>query len=80
MIINIFLLRNSCKMPYGERVNKVGHGKVTPQNKKKKVDPEKVAKRVYEMIIEIYTPQQIATKLKVNQTIIKDHFKAEGLI
>lgn len=35
-------------MPYGERVNKVGHGKVTPQKQKKKVDPEKVAKRVYE--------------------------------
>ncbi|MEC2348775.1 hypothetical protein [Bacillus toyonensis] len=71
-------------MPYGERtgerLNKIGHGKVTPQKQKKKVDPEKVVKRVYEMIIESYTPQQIATKLKVNPTIIKDHFKAEGLV
>ncbi|MCU5203397.1 hypothetical protein, partial [Bacillus paranthracis] len=74
----------SCTMPYGyrtgERLNKVGHSKITPQKQKKKVDPEKVEKRVYEMIIEIYTPQQIATDLKVNPTIIKDHFKAEGLI
>ncbi len=76
--------KHICTMPYGDRfgtrLNKLGNSKLTPQKRKKKVDPEKVAKRVYEMIIEDYTPQQIAMELKVNPTIIKDHFKAEGLI
>lgn len=34
----------------------------------------------YQMIIEDYTPKQIVQELQVNPNIIKDHFKAEGLI
>ena len=39
-----------------------------------------MAKRLYEMIIEDYKPHEIARELQVNPAIIKDHFKAEGLI
>ncbi|MEB9439698.1 hypothetical protein [Bacillus cereus] len=76
--------RHICTLPYGDsfgtRLNTVGNSKISPQKRKKQMNPDKMAKRLYEMIIEDYKPHEIARELKVNPAIIKDHFKAEGLI
>ncbi|MCI3146179.1 adenylate kinase [Bacillus cereus] len=76
--------KHICTMPYGDsfgtRLSNVGKGKIDPKKRKKQLNPDKVVKRLYQMIIEDYTPQQIAKELQVNPNIIKDHFKAEGLI
>ncbi|WP_088325005.1 MULTISPECIES: adenylate kinase [Bacillus cereus group] len=76
--------RHICTLPYGDsfgtRLNTVGNSKISPQKRKKQMNPGKMAKRLYEMIIEDYKPHEIARELQVNPAIIKDHFKAEGLI
>ncbi|MDQ4485749.1 adenylate kinase, partial [Bacillus cereus] len=76
--------RHICTMPYGDsfgtRLNTVGNSKIASHKRKKQMNPDKMAKRLYEMIIEDYKPHEIAKELQVNPAIIKDHFKAEGLI
>ncbi|WP_423060061.1 adenylate kinase (plasmid) [Bacillus cereus] len=76
--------KHICTMPYGDsfgnRLSYANRGKNAPQKRKKQINPDKIAKRLYGMIIEDYTPKQIAQELQVNPNIIKDHFKAEGLI
>lgn len=71
--------RHTCYRPYGttngKRDKLVSTLKI---NKKKGTDID--LKQLNEMIWEDYSYKQIATKLKVNPNIIKDHFKAEGLI
>lgn len=76
--------KHICTMPYGDsfgtRLQQASHGKNAHQKRKKQMNPDKIVKRLYEMIIEDYKPHEIAKELQVNPAIIKDHFKAEGLI
>lgn len=74
--------RHVCNVPYGdsqgERLLSVSSTKV---HKKKKADQsEAIWEQFYQMVIEDFTYQQIASKLKVNPEIIKDYFLKEGLI
>ena len=70
--------KHICSMPYGdkdgERLEKVG-GK----NKTKKKETLNV-NQFYNLVWNDYTYQQIAKELKINPNIVKDYFKAEGLI
>ncbi|WLR56510.1 adenylate kinase [Mesobacillus subterraneus] len=71
--------KHICTMPYGtahgERLLKVRSSK---QNRTRKT--RDISKRIYQMIIEDYTYKEIASEIKVNSVIIRDHFIAEGLI
>ena len=76
--------KHICTMPYGDsfgtRLQHASSSKMVSHKRRKKEYPNKIAQRLYQMIIEDYTPKQIAQELQVNPNIIKDHFKAEGLI
>lgn len=71
--------RHECDLPYGDvngnRLQTVGH-KNKPRNKKNKATGE----RFYNMVIEDYTPKQIAKELDIPFAMVTDYFKGEGLI
>ncbi|MGE8082132.1 adenylate kinase [Peribacillus loiseleuriae] len=72
--------RHICTMPYGDRYGErlfSIHSRPKPNKKKTSKD---MGKRFYEMVIEDYTPSQIAKELQVNPKIIMMYFKEEGLI
>ena len=72
--------RHICTLPYGDfygnRLSQVS----SKHHKKKKKDSVNMGNRLYEMIIEDFTYQQIAKELGVNPVLIKDHFQKEGLL
>ncbi|SNT58740.1 hypothetical protein SAMN05444672_1745 [Bacillus sp. OK838] len=72
--------KHVCTMPYGdkygERLFKVGGGKHKPRKKNKGVTGE----RFYELVINDYTPNEIAKELEIPFALVIDYFKGEGLI
>lgn len=60
--------KHICTMPYGDsfgtRLSMVGNSKIASHKRKRQVSPDKIAKRFYQMIIEDYTPKQIAQELQ----------------
>ena len=74
--------RHVCTMPYGDRYgNRFSHvSSIHRKKKKKKKNSVNVGNRLYEMIVEDYSYQQIAKELELNPALIKNHFKEEGLL
>jgi hypothetical protein len=72
--------KHICTMPYGdfhgELLGSVGF-RPTRQNKKKSEDK---GKKFYEMVINDYTPKEIAKELDIPLHFVKDYFNDEGLI
>jgi hypothetical protein len=71
--------KHLCSMPYSDRSGERTFHVSRKQNPRKK-KTEDIGGKITKMILEDYTYQQIAKELQVNPTIIKDHFKKEGLI
>lgn len=75
--------KHICTMPYGDKFgNRFTHVSTFFRNnsKKKKVNSDIVAKRFNEMIFNDYTYQEIAKELDLTPELVKEYFKAEGLI
>ncbi|AOM09955.1 MULTISPECIES: adenylate kinase [Bacillus cereus group] len=74
--------KHICTMPYGDRTGKrlsrVSHSKVKPQKRKK--NSVATGKQFYGMVINDYTPNEIAKELSISHWMVVDYFKAEGLI
>lgn len=72
--------RHVCTLPYGDFYgNRLSHVS-SKHHKKKKKDSVNVGDRLYQMILEDYTYQEISKELGLNPALIKNHFKEEGLI
>jgi hypothetical protein len=71
--------KHVCTMPYGdregERLSSVS-GKQKPRKKKNTLNVD----QFYSMVWNDYTYKEIAQAFKINPNIIKEYFKAEGLI
>jgi hypothetical protein len=75
--------KHICTMPYGDsfgtRLTFDSNGKISPfKSKKKKSD--KKGKRFYEMVINDYTPKEIAKELDIPLRFVDEYFIVEGLI
>jgi hypothetical protein len=75
--------KHICAMPYGDsfgiRLAVVGNSKTSPYKSKKKKSKDK-GKKFYEMVINDYTPKEIAKELDIPLRFVEDYFKEEGLI
>lgn len=74
--------RHVCTLPYGDkfgtRLTKVGHTKISSHKRNKK--PSVTGKQFYNMVINDYTPNEIAKKLDIPYQMVLDYFKDQGLI
>ncbi|MCM3246537.1 adenylate kinase [Cytobacillus firmus] len=72
--------RHECGMPYGT-VEGERFATVSSKHKRKGKNLSKQREQqFFDMLWNDYTPQEIASKLKVNPNIIKEYFIKEGLI
>ncbi|MDP9577365.1 UNVERIFIED_ORG: DNA invertase Pin-like site-specific DNA recombinase [Bacillus sp. 1751] len=74
------LQRHIGRMAYADKDgNRFLHvsSRSTPKNKNKTKD---INEEFYKMVINDYTPQEIAIKLGISLPLVIDYFKTEGLI
>ncbi|EJS16925.1 adenylate kinase [Bacillus cereus VDM062] len=72
--------RHVCTLPYGDRNGDRTYGRNTRSNKRKGKSSVATGKQFYSMVINDYTPNEIAKELSIPHWMVMDYFEAEGLI
>jgi hypothetical protein len=70
---------HNCSKPYGDRFGERLFYAGVSRHKRKKKSTDK-GKLFYNLVIEDYTPKEIAKELDIPLAMVKDYFVAEGLI
>lgn len=71
--------KHICHLPYGDRLGQRLE-RVSTKNKRRAKKDKNRGNEFYRMVIEDYTPQEIAKELDMPLHMVMDYFKSEGLI
>ncbi|AOZ89326.1 adenylate kinase [Bacillus xiamenensis] len=72
--------QHKCNYPYGDINGERFQIVSSSRNKRKKNSSKATSERFYEMVINDYTPKEIAKELDIPLVLVMDYFNKEGLI